>query len=376
MTQVVTATTVTFEVATVADAIKKASSIAPIRGAGMDAFMGIMIEVDPDNDSIEVRATDGAVYYTEWVDFVSAVGPAAKWRLPSKIVERFLSSLPITGGREVVFEPEDRGLTLTSGRSKLKLSSFIVNSGDGIVFPNWMAYEEKEMSSVPELGAKLKMVEWACSDLDPAMGVHLDGKRIYCTDLNKIVVVDCEIANLDAPITIPPGSISTLLKNIGDTRIRVEGKKVFVMPDDHSQIRAPVIDLPFKPVNRPMSTVFTHRVEFKRQALIDSINRVMTIKTKTDHSPILEIFIGLGEIATMVTEQETGLAGDVIDVPGYADHERVKLRLGCNHLLDVLGHAPNDLIEIGYNIDEAAPPIVYVNGRSTYEAWLPQIRGV
>lgn len=370
MTQVITGTSVTFEVATIADAVKKAASISPTRGAGMDAFMGVLIDVDPVNDSIEIRATDGAVYYTEWVDFVSATGSPTKWRVPSKIVERFLSSLPITGGREVTFVAEGNGLRITSNRSVLNLASMIINSG----YPEWIAYEEKEMSKVPDLGLKLKMVEWACSTLDPAMGVRFDGRRIYCTDLNKLVVVDCDIPLLDAPITIPPGAVSGLLSNIGDTRIRVEDNKLFIMPDDHSQIRSPVIDLPYKPVGGPMAKVYSHKVEFKRQALIDSVNRVMTIKTHADKSPILDMFIGLGEIAVMVTEQETGLSGDVIEVPGFADHERVTLRVNCDEFLNVLGHAPNDLIEIGYNIDDVAPFIVYVNGRSSYEAWLPQIR--
>lgn len=364
-------TTVTFEVATLADTIARASTIAPTPRGNGDSFSGVYVEVDSDNQSIEVRATDGVTFFTEWIDFVKCEGPNTAWRLPSKVVSRYLNSIPLSSNPEITLEGTKSELKFATGRTVLRLTAL-----DHREYPTWLAYDEGDMHAVPELGLKLKMVEWACSDNMPQLGIHLDGKKVYCTDTNKLVVVDLEIPDFDTPITIPPKSLSPLLKNIGDTRIRIENGKLFVMPDDHSQIRAPVIDMPFPDPSRPMSAKFDYRLDVKKQVLMDSINRVMGVKHVTKELlPQVELYIGLAEIGIMAVEQETGRCGDVIDVPGFADHDRVRIIVAANELLDVLSHAPNDLVEIGYNTDDSARKVLYINGRSSYEAWLPQILG-
>src|SRR5678816_933447 len=125
MTEPVTAT---FEIAGLADTLKKAFACTPKKGAAWDKSAGIVFEFNPtDRESMIIRATNLDVYYMEWVDALKVSGPDSfvRWRFPSALITGVVGSLPIGSGKTVTFEDktgECKQLQMTSGRTKSRFN--------------------------------------------------------------------------------------------------------------------------------------------------------------------------------------------------------------------------------------------------------------
>jgi DNA polymerase III sliding clamp (beta) subunit (PCNA family) len=356
---------VTLEVAAIADALGRASTVAPDKGAAFDKASGIIIELHPTEEQIILRATNLDVFYTEWVDCLAIEGEVKQWRLPSKVLTAFVASLPIGSGKSVTFEENGKGtIKITSGRST---AQFRVIDPETF-YPEWFPFDEDNMTVIPNLGARITQVEWAASKDVPALGIRFDGTDIMATDRYRLSVMPLKIEGMEDGITIPPSVLTAVLKKMGDAKIKVENNHLLIAPDTHTQLMIITIGEGFPNMGKVMRRDYPEKIDIRKTELIDIIQR--TMKIASDRFPVLKLFIGREELATMMAEEERGFIGDVIAVPAQATHARIEVRYHPNNLLDALLNCPSEKIELHY--DPAAPKkaLLYIKDGSGYEVWL------
>lgn len=365
-------TKVVFETATIADAIKKASRIAPSKGKAFDKAAGIVLDVNPGTDApIVIRATDLDLFSMEWVDVVEAEGPAVRWRLPSTLLASVIASFPIGSGSTTVFQEitDAKGhsfIQVTNRRTKAKFNMMRIED-----YPNWSVFDPDNLYAADDFGGRIAQVEWAAakSDSSPVLsGVHFDGSQCVATNRYRLAASEMKIPDLEFPITVPAGILGQILKQTGEVRIGIDGGQLLIMPDEHTQIRAVLFGQEYPNVARVMKRDQPETLKVKRTPLLEVIGRAVTF-TGADRFPCLRIFFGKEEIAVLMNNDEIGLLGDVIEVPGHCSHERIEIKFTPKNITDAINKAPNEEIEISYDPSNTKG-ILYLNGGSGYEAWI------
>lgn len=360
-------TTVTFENSTLADVIKKAERVAPDKGNAFDKAAGILIEVT--DEVVVVRATNLNIYSMEWVGHLGVQGPSTTWRVPSKLFSQVVNSLPIGSGKTVTLaEMENNGrkfLSLKSGRTSAKFNLMETDH-----YPQWSAFDPTDLIKAPDLGGRIAQVEWAAAKSDATTqieGVHFDGVKVVATDRFRVAVSELKIPDLDSAVTVPAGILGQILKQTGEVRIGVDEKQLLLMPDESTQIRAILYGGEYPHVDKVMKRDQPDSVTVKKAQLLEILTRASNF-AGNDRFPKLTMFFGKGEIAVMMNNQEIGLLGDVVEVPGQIPHDRVQIYFTPKNILDPISYSPNDEVTIKYN-HEVPEGIMYINGGSGYEAW-------
>jgi DNA polymerase III sliding clamp (beta) subunit (PCNA family) len=359
---------VTFENATIRDVIGKAARIAPSKGAAMDKAAGIHIEVDPNTEQVIVRSTNLEVTYMEVADTLSiepgsALG-SVEWRLPSAVIDGICSKLPIASGKSVTIDDEggDSAVKIVSGRMRATVRLI-----DTSYYPTWEPFDESSLEVVNDFAKRINLVSWAVAKTGdpPLIGVHLTGTHVAATDHYKVAIAPLEAGPIYKPVTIPAAVFTTLGKNLGDVRIGMEDQHLLIMPDNATQIRTVVYGNEYPPVLNVFKRNEDTAVTFRRQGLLEIIERAMVMGQR-DRTPLLKMIVGLEEIAVMMTDKELGLLGDVVEVPGYAQHDRLTICFTPDNLVASITNAPNDEITLHYMKDNPLKP-VRVDGGSGYE---------
>lgn len=362
-------TKATFETATLADAIRKASQVAPSRGAAFDKAAGVVLEITPGNPiPVVVKATDTEVYYMEWVDSITVEGEPVVWRIAAKVFAGFVTNLPIGSGKQVTLEDivvnETSMLQLTQDRKKAKFNLMRAE-----YYPIWTVFDPDPLAVVPDIGGKLGMVDWTTAKDDPGVlaGVHLNGTHAMATDKYRFACVPLDL-NLDEPVTVPSSVLTQIIKRTGEVKMGIQDGQLQVMPDDTTQIRAILYDQEYPKIEGIMRRDQPDSITFKKGALLEAIGLAMNF-IGSDRSPILRVIVGKESMAVYMAGADTGSMGDVIDLTGQCVHDRVNLMFTPKNLTQALDNAPNEEVSIHYDLSNLRKP-VRIDGGSGYEAWV------
>lgn len=361
-------TAVTFEAGTIADCMKKAARVAPAKvGSAFDKAAGIVFDITPDGSTpCVVRATDTEVFYIETIDVLKAEGDPVRWRLPSQLLASVIGTIPPTSGRTVTFsQTQSTQVDITSMRMRAKM---ILNANP--YYPEWNPADGITLTVAPDFGASLARVEWAAAKGGPAPlnGIHINGTHLVSSDRYRVARVPCEIDLPAGPVTIPAWSIASLLKQMGDVRVGVEDTLFIAMPDDFTQIKTVTYGSTFLPVDKVTSLAYEHQIAFSKTELMDRIQKATSF-AGADRLPTVAFYIGREEFALMMRNDEVGMFGDVIELPGQAEHPRVVLRFTPKMITDALNNAPNETVIMKYTPDNVNRPVC-IEGGSGFEAWI------
>lgn len=358
-------TSVTFESATIIDAVQKAAAIAPGKsGIAFDKAAGLLLQITPGSEvKVLIRATNLEIFHSEVIGCSEADGPDVLWRLPSRLLADVLKSLPMGTGRTIKFVDAGLRVEVTSARMKL-----VIPKMDASFYPDWEMFEETSMTTVSALGGKIALVEWAAdAAAGPPFGaVYLDGEFCIATDRYKLVKVPLEI-KLDQAVMIPKG-LSGTLRQLGDVNIQVSGGRLQIMPDEYTQLECILYDGMYIPWRAVAKTDYPMEVTVDKAHVLDVINRANAV-AGADRMPVVKMYFGRGEIAAYMNNQEQGLLGDVIEVPGQIPHTRVELRFTPKYITDCITHAPSQKVILKYDPENPDRPF-HVDGGSGYEAWV------
>lgn len=365
-------TKVVFETATIADAVMKADRIAPTKGTAFDKAAGIVLTIDPNSGLVVIRATDLRVYSMEWVASVSIEGDeVAEWRVPSKLFATVLKGLPIGTGKNVTLEEVSNGrnrfVQLTSGRTKAKFNLMQTD-----YYPVWDVFNPDDLVEVDDVGGRVAMVEWAAAKVDdpPFSGILFDGQCVRATDQYKLALAPLAIPNMTESITVPAGILGQVLKQTGEVRLGVSsGGHLLLMPEPTIQIMSTIFGVQYPDTTRIEN--FRTRpniVKVHKAPLLEILQRASAF-SGNERFPILRVFFGKEEIAVMMNTKEVGVLADIMEVPGYCDHDRVEFRFGPDNLIQAIEHVPNEVLHIGYD-QTNNKSILYIDGGSGYECWV------
>lgn len=359
-------TSVTFETASLADAIKKAARIAPSKsGHAFDKAAGIVLDIFPGEDvQCVVRATNTDVFSAEVVGVVSAEGKEVRWRLSSMLLSGVVATLPITNGKMVSFTQEGSNVKMTSGRTKATMILM-----DPTYYPNWDSFDPDGMTQVSGLGGRLEQVEWAASTAPqpPLCGVYLDGLFAIATDRYRLARVPCVI-DLPRPVIIPAGILGSVLRPMGDVGIAVRGSTLEISVDGYHQVHTITYDMEFPNLGKVTRTSYPQEVEVNKGAFLEMVQRANTF-TGSDRAPLIRMFFGREEVAVMVTNDEIGLLGDVIEVPGQITHPRTEIRFTPKNIIEAVNKAPGSKVKLCYDRESPRSPM-YISDGSGYESWV------
>lgn len=363
---------VTFETAALADVIARLAKVAPSKGLAFDKASGIVIEFDPASPVplAVMRATNLEIFCREWVNVSSWSGEAATWRLPSALVAQVIGSLPIGTGHTVTLASDVSGhsfivnLSTKPGRTKVKFYPMDVS-----YYPEWDAFDPDDMIAATDIGGRIAQVEWAASTVQPELSsVYLDGEFAISTDKFKLACVPLAIPQLEEPIVIPSGLLGQVLRQTGEIRVGVRGRQFHIMPDEYTQVETVIFDTKYPTVTKILNMEFDTEVKVNRDQFIEIMTRTNAF-SKGDRESYFDIYFGKEEIGVSMANQEIGLIGDAIEVPGYATHDRFKIRFTPRNIMDAVSKAPNKEIVIKYNAG-VARGMVNIDGDSGYRAWV------
>jgi DNA polymerase III sliding clamp (beta) subunit (PCNA family) len=360
-----------FEVATFADAVAKAARVAPTKaGEAFDKAAGLHISVV--DGEVQLRSTDLKIFYLEVVDAVEIDGKREdgpfEWRLSSQILSGIVGKLRIGSGKQVRLEQVDNQVKLTAGRVSARLRMM-----NAEYYPTWDPFDPDLLDMVPDLGARIQQVEWAAdsSGEPPLGGIHLDGEKIVSTDRFRLACVPCEAEPIQDPITVPAGIFAPVIKNMRDVRdvaIGVDQNQLLIMPDTSTQIRAAIYAVEYPNLNRALRRDHPDTIKFRKEEVLNMIELAGVFGMK-ERIPKLTVFIGEEEFAVMMSDQDEGLLGDVLDIPGQARHKRVKIFFTPKNLTDAIIASPSEEIELHYDKEKPGNQ-VRLDGGSGYEAWV------
>jgi DNA polymerase III sliding clamp (beta) subunit (PCNA family) len=353
---------ITFETATLASCIKKAERVAPNRGSAFDKAAGIVMEST--GDVTVVRATDTAIYYTEWIDSVSFEGSAIQWRLPSRLFAQIIGSLPIGSGKEVTLTQDNRIIIITSGRLKAKVPLLDVE-----YYPTWQSFDPASLESTTGVGAKMSMVEWAAAkdNVAPYAGILFDGEYLYACDKYRLARVPLSIPHLTSPVLVPSNLLSGVLSQEGDVLLGAEGNNLYIMPDQHTQINTVLFEEEYPALDRLTKTEYTHSVKVRKAVFLEIANRVRGI-SQADRIAGLNVIIGKGELTIYMSDNEAALM-DSVDLPSQADHARHTIVFAPSSIIEAVEHCPSEEVILSY--DTSNPQLIFrVDGGSGYMAWI------
>lgn len=361
-------TTVTFETGTIADAMKKAGSVAPAKaGSAFDSAAGIVMDIAPGTEApCVIRATDTEVFFIETLDIIKAEGKPTRWRLPSQLLAQVIGTQAGGTGKTIKFEQ------LPTGQVKISSSTMraTINLNGNPNYPTWSPLTAVEFTTAPSFGEAVSRVMWAAEKggLPLLSGFHLDGESVITTDRYRVARYPMPLPDLERPITVPAGRLGSLLRGTGDILVGVKGDIFVMMPDDYTEIRTVIYGGDYVPVKNIFGIQYPNQIQFSKQDLIERVQRA-THFAGSDRAPVLHLYVGRSELAIMMKNNEVGTYGDVIDVPGQAEHPRITLRFTPGMILDALNNSPSDSATLSYNPEATNRP-VKITGGSGYECWL------
>lgn len=347
-------TKVTFETAVLADAIANAVRIAPLTGREVEIFAGFYFEVRPNDggsSEVNIRAANGSIFFTEYMDAVEIEGEAVDWRIPSRQISSFMKALPSGSGKQCTLEevPGESGagsmLRVSQNRSVCHLSLLRTD-----YYPDWELFSEEDTTPVSGFGERIGQISWAVDkgDMPPINGVHIDGNRLVATNKIRVASVPCEVNLGDRdPVTIPVAMLAPLLTQMVDIRVGIVGNFLCMSPNSRTQIKCVLLADDFPNCDNALEMEHPNVVLFDRDQAVDMANRVLSIST--DRQQALDITIGEEEIQFFAQgETSAEQTIDYLDIMGQADHAKHLIRFGPENFLDAVSKAPNKEIMMFY----------------------------
>lgn len=366
-------TTVTFDNETIADALAKANKIAPRLTSKTGHTAGIVIRIEPgQDDPVQIRATDGQVFWDHWVDVVEVTGEPAEWRMLGDGIATLASGLPFGKGKRVTFsdEGELNRIDITRPGLKAWIAQLTADS-----FPMWEPYDEDFTEPVDGLGERLELVAWAAHKDDtviPWSGVMFDGERIMASDSYRFAAVPCKIP-ISEPVTLAVGKIVPLIKHSGSVRVGVHKGHLLICPDGYSQVSSAVFGRNYPSIDHVLREDYEFEVVLNKSEVGAYVRRAVQMAARQD-SPGMVIVLGNEEMELQVRQRD-GTEGyeQTFAMPG-AYHDPVQIPVTPQMFLDVMLSGGGDETTMHYDATkQKRKPRLYFSGPSGYQAWMQDL---
>jgi DNA polymerase III sliding clamp (beta) subunit (PCNA family) len=366
------ATRATFSAATLADAVQKASKIAPTKGAAFDQAAGLLFDVRPEAAEVFVSATNMDSSYKQRVPMTEGEGGRTLWRLPSTLLTRMMSSLTMDSGETVdlIDTGADTFLRVKSGRFVAKLAMF-----DTTTFPRLEEFTSAGMASASDFASRVEQVAWACDPSSNTLnGVHIDGERIVGCNQSVLAVVPC-VVPIEHPVTVPLYTMAPLLRTATDFKLRAHDKKLLMMLDGETWATSQLVEAVYPQYQNVMRKDFSGNVKANRGAFVEAVNRILVLAA-TEKLPRIELkFDGTQMIKTLTFDMdvpEVGRMQDMIDVASDEWDDVFTIYFSAQQLVKAVETSRRDFVNIEFGSPTRNGPLlpIRVSDDSGYEVYV------
>lgn len=335
----------TFEVATLSDAVTRASAFTPSKGSLLDRCGGIVISVDPDTHTADIRATDLESSYRQRIRLleVEAESPFA-WRISDKILEPVLRAVPASPGASVTITDGPTGRISLEAPGFRDTSLLLYRDPDS--FPVVDAFDPSSLSDVDGFGALVDRVSWAASRKNDVMsGVHLTGRHVYATNGTAAARVPLDM-KLDDPITVPFSSASGLLKAYPTLRMGATQTALQVQVDSDTQIGLNLLADKYPNIEQFLdSPKFDTHIRVPRLPLLELLNRLSA--PFSDRLLRAELTVEEGQIVLAVEESEVGRLGGAVELAAAVE-KPISMHVTIQDLRLIMQHSSGTDVTFSY----------------------------
>ena len=346
-------TTVIFENAILADAINKATRLAPTKGEAFDKAAGIRFDVNPVSRQAIIRVTDLEVSFEQEIPIAEGKGDPGIWRLPAQILQSFISTLPMGEGQTVDFiHRGDEAIRFKAGRTIAKLNMIAGPDIPQEIF----AWEDGPLAQASDLAFKIEQVSWCCDRKSSSMlsGVHIDGEYLMGCDHASLAIIPCQVP-VTEPVTVPLESLAVILKSASHCQIRALRKRFQIALDENTRVTSGILEGSYPQVKNVMRENFLGTIKVHRQAFIDTLNRMMVL-ARNEKLPTLKIDIdATGLVPALTFDMDIpgiGRMQDTIDVSTENFQDRLELGMLPSKLQSAVEHTKGDYFEIDFGHPE------------------------
>lgn len=363
-------TKVTFETAALADTLRKAARIAPMKGQEFERYAGFYLEVrnEPDDPYVILRASDGGVFYMERISALEIEGEDVDWRVPSAVTAGVVSALPVGSGKKCTFQDENGRIRITSNRTRASVGLI-----DGSYYQEWDVFDGEELELVHGFGEKLEQIAWAV-DKSKALatsGVFMDGEHIIGTDTNKLAVAPLKIPMDDEHngILVQMASLAPIMSQIAETKMGVLDGYLCLQPTEDVQIKCLILGTRYPPVARIMAMITEEAVLFNREEAASIIDRISPV-ISSDRQADLYVTVGNEEMQ-FFTEDDMKVNNifDVLELGGQAEHEPIKYRFDPVNFMNAIKKSPGAMVTMNYSPSKPKS-IIRFEGQDGYRCWI------
>jgi DNA polymerase III sliding clamp (beta) subunit (PCNA family) len=367
-------TSAQFDAATFADALNKASRVAPNKGAAFDKAAGIMFIVTPGSPMV-VYATDLDTTYRQEVPMLSCEGEAAVWRLPSALIAGTVASLPLGEGSVVKLANRgDNWVYVQSGEFTAKIATLRADDYPSLVN---LDLSIPPMSAAQEFASKVAQVSWAVAKSAGSSlgGVYIDGSRLWATDKYVLASVPCEVP-LPDPVVAPLFTLGGLLANATDVRLRANDRRLEMSLDQETTATSRLIDERYPDLAPLLRDEFFGEVEFSRSEFLERIDRILVLAT--GHAARLGLLID-GDSQQIVFDMDIDQVGRMRDsIPFTGDFtEKAELFFDPTRIRNAVDGSKARRIKVQFGKPDGLGeliPVIFID-EADYQCLVSQMRG-
>lgn len=344
-------TKVTFDAATLADAVGKAARIAPTKGAAYDQAAGILMSVDPTTSKCILKSTNLDVTYRQELDLAEGTGDPTEWRVPAAILAGLMSNLPLGNGSQVKFiDTGDKNIRIQCGEMLVKLSMY-----EGM-FPTIERFDQDNMSEANDFASKVSQVSWACERDNSIMsGVHVNGDMLIGCNRMAAAMVPC-LVPLTNPVTVPLWTVAPVLGKASDVRISASEKLLNVALDAETQVTTRIYEGDYPDVARLLRSDFEGQIEIHKTKFVETMNRMLVV-SRTERMPTVKLTInGTGLITSLSFDMDVegvGRIRDIMDVSGEFDSV-FEIHVTPSLIIPAIDNSRDEMVTLKFGCDDFA----------------------
>lgn len=298
-----------FDAATLADAVQKASRVAPSKGSAYDKARGLLFSAGPGSEEATVRATDLDTTFLQRIRHAATPPPDGyNWRIPSNLLSGLVSQFPMNQGSVVTFiDTGDGAIRIVAGSVKVKLALIM---GDG--FPTIDDFPNGHMGEAHDFAQRATQVTWACDKSSKGVlsGVHIDGESLIACDSHNAAIVPCKVP-ISKPVTVPLWNITGLLKSASDVRVEAMEKELRLSLDAETRATSRLIEGEYPNVKELLRDDYTGSATIERSVCVDAINRMLVV-AQSERLPVMKMSFETGLVKKMILDLEVVDSGDRI----------------------------------------------------------------
>lgn len=336
-------TVVTFEVATLADAVSKASHFTPSKGTALDRAAGLVLVIDQPAGRVVVKSTDLTVTYQQTTTPVSIRGDSTTWRVSDSKLNAIVSRLEMGVGSKITLQEDadERVIKFVSGKTKGKIPLFDADMS----YPEWDPFDPSGMEIVTDLAARVQQVSWACDKPGTVFaGVRISGEHVEAFDQKVMARVPFKCP-LPEPVVAPLQGLTSLLKNWPEIAVRATDDCLQLSPDPDTQITVRLLLGAYPDLSQILGMKLDHAITIDRARLLAAVQRVQAILGPDRYPKVQVNFLGKS-VRLRVEDEEQGLLQDELDVED--DHEPFEIVLGLNDLQSMVEQARTGTVKFSH----------------------------